>query len=77
MNSMRYNLVFYEEQILFNFIMNLVNSKGKNISAVKYAYILHDKDIEEDTGELKKPHYHLWLEFPSQVKKLDIFLFLY
>lgn len=24
-----------------------------------YAYILHDKDIQED-GTLKKSHYHVW-----------------
>lgn len=24
----------------------------------EYAYILHDKDVKSDTGELKKPHYH-------------------
>ena len=29
----------------------------------KYAWILHDKDIDEDTGELKAPHYHIFLEF--------------
>lgn len=25
----------------------------------EYAYILHDKDVNPDTGELKKPHYHV------------------
>ena len=24
----------------------------------EFAYILHDKDVNSDTGELKKPHYH-------------------
>lgn len=31
-----------------------------------YAYILHDKDIIEDSGELKKPHYHIILLFHKQ-----------
>lgn len=35
--------------------------------AIRWAYILHDKDyvIDTDTGEatLKKPHYHVYLEF--------------
>lgn len=32
----------------------------------QYAYILHDKDITSD-GELKKPHYHLFMEFSKPV----------
>jgi hypothetical protein len=31
-----------------------------------YWYILHDKDINEDTGELKHWHYHLILRFPTR-----------
>ncbi len=31
----------------------------------KYAWILHDKDVLPDTGELKDPHYHIFLEFPN------------
>lgn len=43
----------------------------------KYAWILHDKDIHEEDvkdedgnithvkGELKDPHYHIYLEFPN------------
>lgn len=68
MNAQRYNLVFYEEKILNDFLITLGNAKGKNISSFKYAYILHDSDIIEATGELKKQHYHLWLEFPQPVK---------
>lgn len=29
----------------------------------KYAMILHDKDINEDTGEIKKPHVHVVLKY--------------
>ena len=36
-------------------------------SAIRWAYILHDKDtmVDIDSGEvvLKKPHYHLYMEF--------------
>lgn len=28
-----------------------------------YAMILHDKDYDEKTGELKKPHYHIVIRF--------------
>lgn len=31
----------------------------------KYAWILHDKDFNPDTGGLKEPHYHIYLEFPN------------
>ena len=31
----------------------------------KYAWILHDKDIILETGELKEAHYHYYLEFPN------------
>lgn len=34
----------------------------KNISAQRWAYILHDRDIERD-GSTKKAHYHILLEF--------------
>ena len=37
----------------------------KQYSTIKeYAYILHDKDID-DKGKLKKPHYHVYLWFNS------------
>lgn len=68
MNSMRYNLVFYEEEQLKKFISNLALTKGKNSSDFRYAYILHDRDIIEDTGELKKAHYHLYLQFHQPIK---------
>lgn len=31
-----------------------------------YAYILHDKDCDEN-GHIKKPHYHVVLRFPNQM----------
>lgn len=71
MNSMRYNFIFYDETILNNFILNLQNNtKGKNISQFNYAYILHDSDIIIETGETKKAHWHLWIEFNSAVKSM-------
>ena len=35
--------------------------KIKNVP--KWAMILHDKDCDLNTGELKKPHYHYYMEF--------------
>lgn len=72
MNAVRYNLIFYDKNIMDSFIEKMASNRGKNISQVKYAYILHDSDIIEETGEYKKPHYHLWLEFPQSVRDRDI-----
>lgn len=30
-----------------------------------YIYIFHDRDFKEDTGEIKKSHYHVILHFPN------------
>lgn len=75
MNSMRYNLIMYQEIEIINFLDLCFKNRGKNISQVKYAYILHDKDIDIN-GNLKKPHFHLYIEFPTQVKDRDIFTIL-
>jgi len=31
----------------------------------KYAWILHDRDVDIETGEIKDPHYHYFIEFPN------------
>lgn len=33
-----------------------------------YAYILHDKDIVEETGELKKPHWHVVIDIGENAR---------
>lgn len=68
MNSTRYNLVMYDREILTTFLGSLLMNRGKNVSQVKWAYILHDRDIIEETGEVKKAHYHIYLQFPDNVK---------
>ena len=35
------------------------------MSPVKWAYILHDSDVEKETGEIKKAHYHVYMEFEN------------
>lgn len=65
MNSKRYNLVLYDEMDIIKFISASLNNRGKNISQIQYAYILHDRDD-------KKAHYHLFIEFPEAVKERDI-----
>ena len=47
-------LEFYPDSIIYN-----TNDFLNTIEHFpEYAYILHDKDVNVDTGELKKPHYH-------------------
>lgn len=65
MNSKRYNLVLYDEMDIIKFISASLNNRGKNISQIQYAYIFHNRDE-------KKPHYHLYIEFPEAVKQRDI-----
>ena len=36
------------------------------ISKYKYALILHDKDVNNETGEVKKAHYHVVLEYEGK-----------
>ena len=52
-----FNLILYDED----------ETHKKAIEIIKqnydYAMICHDKDIDEASGELKKPHYHIVLRF--------------
>lgn len=56
-----------------NFTFSLKVQETKNIDAIiatvskfpKYAYIIHDKDVHTETGELKDDHYHFYVEFPN------------
>ena len=42
-----------------------IQSIIRGLGCDTYAYITHDKDINPDTGELKKPHYHVYLEWEN------------
>lgn len=33
-----------------------------NLGVEEFAYILHDVDLNLETGEIKKPHYHLYIK---------------
>lgn len=64
MSVKKMGLICYPESIpkpINEIIIDLQN-RG-NVGA--YAYILHDSDLLDDGG-LKKPHYHLYLEFMKQ-----------
>ena len=36
--------------------------------AINYYFILHDKDIDNDTGEIERPHYHLVFTTAKRVR---------
>ena len=39
---------------------------------ISYAYILHDRDFIEGTTDLKKPHYHIYIEFDKAVSSVTL-----
>lgn len=57
------NIMQYEEFLTLAKIENVVASY-KTID--KYAYIKHDKDVDEN-GDLKKPHFHIVLKLKTPV----------
>lgn len=59
MNSKNYSVVCYSESCNIQESLEELILRG-NCKA--YAYILHDKDIDSN-GNIKKPHYHLYLSF--------------
>lgn len=54
-----FNLVLYDEDETHKKALDYIQ---KNYD---YAMILHDKDIDDLTGEIKKPHYHVVLRFQN------------
>ena len=59
--SRKFNLVINKGANCYDNIESII----KNINNIKlYALIMHDKDTNEK-GELKQPHYHLYLEFEN------------
>lgn len=54
-----FNLVLYNEDETHKKALDYIQ---KNYD---YAMILHDKDYDEKTGEIKKPHYHIVIRFKN------------
>lgn len=61
MRARTFMIVLYPDDI--NFIEYLEKIVG---SYEKYAYIKHDMDIEDDSGEIKKTHLHVVLYFKNK-----------
>jgi ABC-type dipeptide/oligopeptide/nickel transport system, ATPase component len=58
------NILQYEEFLSEETIKNVLSSYK---SIEKYAWIKHDKDIDLETKELKKPHFHIVLQFKTPI----------
>lgn len=54
------------------FLQNKLDALVKAKVIERYTYIVHDKDSDPDTGEVKKTHIHLWIK-PG--KRLDTLVF--
>lgn len=61
-----YHLILYEEDISHKNAMDFIQ---KNFD---YCCILHNKDFDEVTGEIKKAHYHYILYFDNPVYKSSL-----
>lgn len=52
-----------------NFTLSIKNDITEFLALVEqcpqYAWIIHDKDIDHDTGELIESHAHAYIEFPN------------
>lgn len=56
-----YWFVVWPESVNITILFQVLRASG-------YAILispLHDRDIKDDTGELKKPHYHIIVRFPT------------
>ena len=62
-----FSLVLYPESDTEQFDTLFEKVKSPEFYACKYYAILHDKDINEKTGELKKPHYHLLVKLENAI----------
>lgn len=66
-SSLSFNVKAYPDSIpdtIQSIINNLDNLR-------EYAYILHNQDID-DNGQLKKPHYHIYLRFNKKYRYTTI-----
>lgn len=61
-----YHLILYEEDLSHKNAMDYIEHH------FDYCSILHDKDFDEATGEIKKAHYHFILYFDNPVYKSSL-----
>lgn len=57
-------ILYKDDEKYFDYLNFIIDKEFKNQN-YRYAGIVHDKDINEDTGELKKEHEHIVLYFDN------------
>nr|DAG73103.1 MAG TPA: Plasmid like replication protein [Inoviridae sp.] len=65
----KYSLVAYSESMGATIQEKIEELKKYDLK--EYAYILHNKDFDEN-GELKKEHYHVYIKFSKQIRSETI-----
>lgn len=62
-----FTLELYPESDTLQFDTLFEKVKSVEFYSCKYYAILHDKDVFDKTGELKKPHYHLLVKLDNAI----------
>jgi hypothetical protein len=55
-----------------SYITNRLQTDYPSGSDIHWAYIIHDKDVNPDTGELIKPHLHFVIFYPTPRKSTTL-----
>lgn len=53
------------ETLQFDTMLEIVKSTG--FYSCKYYYVLHDRDVNDKTGEINKAHYHLLIKLDNAI----------
>lgn len=62
-----FTLELYPESDTLQFDTMFEIVKSTSFYSCKYYYILHDKDVNNKTGEIKKAHYHLLVKLENAI----------
>ena len=62
-----FTLELYPESDTLQFDTMFEIVKSIQFYSCKYYYILHDRDVNDKTGEIKKPHYHLLVKLDNAI----------
>lgn len=62
-----FTLVLYPEDDTLQFDTMFEIVKSTSFYSCKYYYVLHDRDANDKTGEIKKAHYHLLIKLDNAI----------
>ena len=62
-----FTLVLYPEDDTLQFDTMFEIVKSTSFYSCKYYYVLHDRDVNDKTGEIKKAHYHLLIKLDNAI----------